>query len=970
MAAPPDLTLARARIRLRLTHDVHFRGHQHGGVLSGLLRAALGPHELPPGLLPFACESGWRDFRAGEEYGFVVTLAGPHAPDLGILVGGLAREGARRVPPREAPATLGGNFEVIAADPLPSPDLARDLASVTGLREMTLTFVSPLEGGGFVGDHGFDAAFLLSRLFQRPFDVLVRARPRGGAQRDLWPCEPSARVVRADLVRVPMHVKGRPRTDVDRRFRPDGVARHGWQGQVVLAAMPAEWLPWIVLGQYLHVGHGVHFGLGRFVIHELGAAACTPLAPTRTLLDRVSDVDRLERARMHLQAHQRATRTHRGSELDASEAELEALVEARRTADHPPVGSDEPDMEDLVMRLGAELRDKRYVPGTLQGFTIPKADGRLRPLAVPRWRDRIVQRAACDVLTPLVEEVLEDCSYAYRRGRSRFSAAREIEGAVADGYCWVLDADIRSFFDTAAWPQVMAVVRALLPRDPLVPLVEAWLHAPVTFGDRVIERRRGLPQGMPLSPLLANLLLDQFDEVIAAQGFRLVRFADDFIILCRDLGAAERARDAARHALAALGLALHEGKTEVRSVDSGFTYLGLLFCRSLVLPAAASVPESTPEDQVPSESWLAQVPLADVRRVHAAHRGRAVTRERAPVPVALVVGGPETPREPVFVSGSGASLSLQHGTLAIEETGVPPRRLALRHVSHLTLCGRTRVTVPLLTALAEQQIPSFVCAGDGRLQWMTLPPAASWSAWSAQARLAENPMGCLAIGRVLVRAKLRHQQATLTHAGVERAHAAVPELRVLVDRCAGAATMPELLGIEGRGAAVYFGALGALFGPEWHFDARVARPAPDPVNALLSLGYAILHHHAATALIGAGLHPGIGFLHRGRGRHLALASDLVEEFRHLVDRLVLSLVHRREVSPDDFAVRLGSAGARCEIGDASRRKFARALLQRLAQQVTRGEASRAYREWMDVQAHRLQAVATGRARGYDPFEER
>src|SRR5204863_2671706 len=240
-------------------------------------------------------------------------------------------------------------------------------------------------------------------------------------------------------------------------------------------------------------------------------------------------------------------------------------------------------IEDLFAeQTAAALRSGDYSPAPLLGFVAPKGKASVRPLAVPTVRDRVVQRAACALLGPSVETLLEDCSYAYRKGLSRAGAARAIERAYEDGYRYVLDADIESFFDAVEWERMFAKLEALFPFEPLVPLVEEWVKAPVIFEKSVIKRERGLPQGAPVSPLLANLFLDEFDEELLGRDYRLVRYGDDFVVLCRDLEAARRAREAARTALQHLGLTLHESKTAVRSLDEGLSYLGYLFCRSVV----------------------------------------------------------------------------------------------------------------------------------------------------------------------------------------------------------------------------------------------------------------------------------------------------------------------------------------------------------------------------------------------------
>ena len=138
----------------------------------------------------------------------------------------------------------------------------------------------------------------------------------------------------------------------------------------------------------------------------------------------------------------------------------------------------------------------------------------------------------------------------------------------------MLDADITSFFDTVDWTRLFSRLHALFPFDPLVEVIKSWVRAPVIFNGQRIERRHGLPQGTPISPILVNLFLDEFDEELLGEDYRLVRYADDFVVLCKDAEEAKRAKADAAAALAKLGLTLNESKTDIRSVESGFDYLG------------------------------------------------------------------------------------------------------------------------------------------------------------------------------------------------------------------------------------------------------------------------------------------------------------------------------------------------------------------------------------------------------------
>jgi CRISPR-associated protein Cas1 len=218
--------------------------------------------------------------------------------------------------------------------------------------------------------------------------------------------------------------------------------------------------------------------------------------------------------------------------------------------------------------------------------------------------------------------------------------------------------------------------------------------------------------------------------------------------------------------------------------------------------------------------------------------------------------------------------------LVVEMGKAEPRRVPLHGVSHAVFFGPSRLTVPLLVSLAEAGVPSFFCHRSGELRAVFSPHGSTdWPLWMAQARYAEDEPSRLRFARDVVAAKLHNQATLATRFGWQSHDDLAAGLRDLEQRTANPDSLEGLLGLEGRGAALYFAALAASLPEGWAFHGRKRHPAPDPVNALLSFGYTLLHNHLASALIAAGLNPRIGLLHRERGTHCALASDLQEELR-------------------------------------------------------------------------------------------
>jgi len=238
----------------------------------------------------------------------------------------------------------------------------------------------------------------------------------------------------------------------------------------------------------------------------------------------------------------------------------------------------EKDVEANLQRVSEQLRTGTYQPKAIRRAYLPKAEGQMRPLGIPTVQDRIVQGAVRHVIEPVFEKEFAPHSYGFRPGKGCKDALRRLDELLKSGWRYVVDADLKSYFDTIPHQRLMQELSRRVADGRVLSLIEAFLEANIMDSVDQWTPTAGAPQGAVLSPLLSNIYLNPLDHLMADKGYEMVRYADDFVILCRSEQDAEAALELVKQWTAQAGLSLHPHKTRrIDTATEGFEFLGYRF---------------------------------------------------------------------------------------------------------------------------------------------------------------------------------------------------------------------------------------------------------------------------------------------------------------------------------------------------------------------------------------------------------
>lgn len=258
-------------------------------------------------------------------------------------------------------------------------------------------------------------------------------------------------------------------------------------------------------------------------------------------------------------------------------------VRAKRGAagiDRVSIARFEAQAPKYLSELAEQLKTGQYRAQAVRRVEIPKTGGGSRPLGIPTVKDRVVQAAVKRVIEPIFESRFCDTSYGFRPGRGCKDALRAVNGWLSQGYTHVVDADLRSYFDSIPHERLKARVAERISDGSVLALIEGWLQQDIVQELKRWTPTGGTPQGAVLSPLLANIYLHPLDQHMLARGYKMVRYADDFVVLCQSAHEAQQALAEVQSWMGENGLELNMDKTHVGDClqkGQGFEFLGYRF---------------------------------------------------------------------------------------------------------------------------------------------------------------------------------------------------------------------------------------------------------------------------------------------------------------------------------------------------------------------------------------------------------
>ena len=511
--------------------------------------------------------------------------------------------------------------------------------------------------------------------------------------------------------------------------------------------------------------------------------------------------------------------------------------------------------KQLVVQLAQH--DWQAKPTTV--FDIAKANGAKRQIEQLCYQDLLVHQHLHKLLAPVINQYLSPASMGYRKGLSKEDAISAVKQALIQQRHYIVQADIEDFFPSIDLSKLEECIDNIIPQsDTLIrQVVKQALYTTKKYKKRIMPREQGLIQGSPLSPILANLYLDAFDKQLLALNLPIIRYGDDFVIMCVSHHEAEQALNLITTLLHPLELVLAPHKTRISHLQTGFEFLGEHF--------------NTTHDK--NDSYYARY-LAQ--------------------------------RKPLLINEPYCAIGLNGDALQIRAEKSLLGIFPLRRISELVVLVPATVSTPALEACARANIPVTLALKSGYQIATLAPDSRAFLVIAAQQyqrfqQLSEQERILLAAD--IAASKINNSMTWLKtsyHAGNNRVLSKLEDYQQAILTCD---STQQIRGYEGAAAKQMFAYLNERIidkQKEVFCSTKRARGGPDRLNSLLNFGYYLLFTRINGLMRAHGLNPYLGFLHDGQDDYETLVADIQELFRVHVDRTVLRLINRQQITDAHF----------------------------------------------------------------------
>ncbi|GAB4408267.1 MAG: hypothetical protein OHK0032_03680 [Thermodesulfovibrionales bacterium] len=597
---------------------------------------------------------------------------------------------------------------------------------------------------------------------------------------------------------------------------------NGCTGKLYLKGRWAGFLPFLILGSELHAGTDITYGRGYYKIQAGSPGYFAGFFPDKkAVVSVIRDV--IER--------------------------YDDALESLSAKEQFPFNE-----EEFASEICNCLTSGSYAPSPNTAFLIKKKDGTERLVERPNFRDLIVQQYVLKTVADCFDRMFEEASIGFRKGISRQKAIEMVQSAIRQGYTYIIESDIEDFFPSVDLRLLMQIIDYMLPSgDTLLrEIIRKCISTGYVLNGVYHERNRGLAQGSPLSPAMANIYLDSFDEEVQTWDVRLIRYADDFIIMVRSREDAETVLLRAESFLSFLGLKIKKEKTSIKHYKEGFDFLGMTFKAG-----------EWSED----EEWFRLF------------------------------------KKPLYITEPYLFLSLSGDAVEIKKKREIIEVIPLRRISEIMVMEKTVFSTALLARCSNSRIPFTIAMNSGYYITTVKPDSKQYYEISSRhthkyATLSESEILCLA--KEFAAGKLKNYIAMFKQRHKKQQLHVVNELQFYINRIYSAPDREHVRGYEAAAAKKIYQNLNDSINDEFFHIHKRERKRPDPINSLLNFGYYLLFSRVNATVRAVGLNPYLGFLHNPEDSYESLVCDIEELFRARVDRLIVRTVNLRIITKDDF----------------------------------------------------------------------